>query len=294
MNLRWMIVLPLVVGALGVGAACGKKADTAPPVATPGVTVDRSRAALGSPIVITYQFAVAPGARFDGDYRVFVHFVDADGELMWTDDHEPVPPTTQWKAGETIKYSRTLFIPIYPYVGEASIEVGLYGGRNQGRLSLAGEQRGQRAYKVATLTLLPQTENVFIIFKDGWHLAEVSPENVAVEWQWTKKDASFSFRNPRKDATLLLHLDGQPRFLQTPQLVTVRLGDQTLDSFTLNSKTEVIRRIPVSALKMGGGEMVEIKLSVDKTFVPAQVEGGSRTDTRELGLRVFHVFVEPK
>ena len=40
--------------------------------------------------------------------------------------------------------------------------------------------------------------------------------------------------------------------------------------------------------------MVEVKLSVDKTFVPAHVEGGSPTDTRELGLRVFHVFVEPK
>ncbi len=294
MNLRWTFVSISLVVALAVGPACAKKADTTPPVATPTVTVDRPRAALGSPIVVTYQFAVAPGAHFDADYRVFVHFVDANGELMWTDDHLPDPPTTQWKPGETIKYSRTLFIPIYPYVGEASIEVGLYGGKDQGRLPLAGEQRGQRSYRVANLTLLPQTENIFIIFKDGWHLAEVSPDNVAAEWQWTKKDATIAFRNPRRDATLLLDVDGQPRFMTTPQIVTVKLGDQTLDTFTLDTKAKQIRRIPISALQMGNGEMVEVKLSVDKTFVPAQVEGGSPADTRELGLRVFHVVVEPK
>jgi hypothetical protein len=293
MKLRVIFAWCLVAGGVALGAACAKKADTAPPVATPSVTINRPRAALGSPIEITYQFIVAPGATFDGDYRVFVHFVDADGEMMWTDDHEPVPPTSQWKPGETIKYTRTVFVPIYPYIGEASIEVGLYGGKDQGRLPLAGEQRGQRAYRVATMTLLPQTENIFIIFKDGWHLAEVLPDNVAVEWQWTKKDATFSFRNPRKDVVLMLDLDGQPRLLKEPQVVTVRLGDQVLETFTLDSKTEIIRRIPITALQMGGGDMVEVKLSVDKTFVPAQMEGGSPADTRELGLRVFHVFVEP-
>jgi hypothetical protein len=179
-------------------------------------------------------------------------------------------------------------------VGEASIELGLYGGKPQGRLPLAGEQRGQRAYRVATMTLLPQTENVFIIFKDGWYPAEVSPDNVALEWQWTRKDATISFRNPHKDALLMLHLDGQPRFLPTPQVVTVRLGDQTLETFTLDSKLEVIRRIPITAVQLGGGDMVEIKLSVDKTFVPAMVEGGAPADTRELGLRIFHVYLQPR
>jgi hypothetical protein len=294
MNLRVIFASGVAVGLLLSGTACGKKADTAPPAATPTVTIDHPKAALGSPIDITYQFIVAPGATFDGDYRVFVHFVDADGEMMWTDDHDPVPPTSKWKPGDVIKYTRTLFIPIYPYVGEAFVELGLYGTKVQGRLPLAGQQQGQRAYRVAAMTLLPQTENVFIIFKDGWYPAEVEPDNVAVEWQWTKKDATFSFRNPRKNAVLMLHLDGQPRFLSEPEAVTVWLGDQTLDTFTLASKAEVIRRIPISALQMGSGDMVEMKLSVDKTFVPAKVAGGSSGDPRELGLRVFHVFVAPQ
>jgi hypothetical protein len=294
MNLRVIFASALAVALLAGGAACGKKADTAPPVATPSVTIDHPKAALGSPIDITYQFVVAPGATFDGDYRVFVHFVDADGEMMWTDDHDPVPPTSKWKPGDTIKYTRTLFVPIYPYVGEASVELGLYGTKQQGRLPLAGQQQGQRAYRVATMTLLPQTENVFIIFKDGWHPAEVLPDNVAVEWQWSKKDATFSFRNLRRNAVLMLHLDGQPRFLAEPQVATVWLGEQRLDTFTLDSKADVIRRIPITALQMGSGDMVEVKLSVDKTFVPAKVAGGSSGDPRELGLRVFHVYVAPQ
>src|SRR5207245_8791746 len=54
---------------------------------------------------------------------------------------------------------------------------------------------------------LPQTENVFVMFKDGWHPAETPPDNAAVEWQWTKKEATLSVRNPKKDVVFYLHLD---------------------------------------------------------------------------------------
>jgi len=72
------------------------------------------------------------------------------------------------------------------------VELGLYGTGQQGRLPLAGQQQGQRATSGGD-DAPAQTENVFIIFKDGWHPAEVVPDNVAVEWQWTKKDATCSF-----------------------------------------------------------------------------------------------------
>src|SRR5690554_3505631 len=68
--------------ALSSVVACGPKEDTAPPVATPAFSASRSRAALGSPVDLTYRFTVATNApAFDKDYRVLVHFVDSDGEL---------------------------------------------------------------------------------------------------------------------------------------------------------------------------------------------------------------------
>ena len=81
-------------------AACSQPADEAPPVATPSVGVSRTEAAIGSPIDITYTFAVAPTAPpFAEDYVVFVHFINDDGELMWTDDHRPPTPVREWKPG---------------------------------------------------------------------------------------------------------------------------------------------------------------------------------------------------
>ena len=45
---------------------------------------------------------------------------------------------------------------------------------------------------------------------------------------------------------------------------------------------------PVTAAQLGAGDMAELTIEVDQTFVP----GGG--DTRELGIRVFHAFIEPK
>src|SRR6478735_10011341 len=129
-------------------AACRKKESPAPPVATPTVTLNHEKTPLGSPIDITYKFVVAPDAKFTEDLRVMVHVVDADEELIFAFDHNPPVPTTQWKRGQTVEYTKTVFVPIYPYVGEATIQVGLYSKPSEPRLPLSGDDAGQRAYRV--------------------------------------------------------------------------------------------------------------------------------------------------
>src|SRR5262249_5625551 len=93
-----------------IASSCARKEPEAAPVATPSVTLNRDRAPLGSPIDITYKFVVADGARFDEDYRVMVHVLDTDEEMIWTDDHNPPVPTRQWKPGQTVEYTRTIFL----------------------------------------------------------------------------------------------------------------------------------------------------------------------------------------
>jgi len=49
----------------------------------------------------------------------------------------------------------------------------------------------------------------------------------------------------------------------------------------------------LTADRMGSGDLVEIRIDVDKTFVPALVPAAASKDPRELGVRVFHAFVQP-
>ena len=286
------IFLALVGTVASTATGCRNQEPPAPPVATPSVRINHDKAPLGSPIEITYKFVVQNTGAIDQDYRVMVHVVDTDEELMWTDDHNPPVPTTQWKQGQQVEYTRTIFVPIYPYVGDASIEVGLYSTTNQTRLPLDGEDVGKRAYKVARLQLTPQTENVFTVFKDGWHPAEVAEHNASVEWQWTKKRATLSFKNPKKDSLFYLELHGAG-VIDEPQQVQVSLGGEALDRFTLGPKEEVLRKIPLPAARLGSVDIAELEISVDKTFVPALLDPNSK-DPRELGVRVFHAFVDAR
>jgi hypothetical protein len=278
-----------------VGAtACHRKQAEPLPVATPSFSVNETRVPLGSPVEVTYKFTVAKDApKIDGDYRVFVHFLDSDKERMWTDDHDPPVPTSQWKPGQVIEYTKTMFVPVYPYMGATTVLMGLYSQSSDSRLPLAGENNGQRAYTVGKIELLPQTDNVLVIFKDGWHPAETPPDNAAVEWQWTKKEATLSIRNPKKDAVFYLHLDS-PGGFNEPQQVTVTLGDQVIDQFTIQPRQELIRKPVITAAQFGTADTVDLKISVDKTYVPAVITNGANRDSRELGVRVFHAYIQPK
>ena len=258
------------------------------------MTLSRDRAPAGSPIDITYRFEVAKDAQISGDYRVMLHVVDADEERMWDDDHDPQIPTSQWKPGQVIEYTRTVFVPIFPYLGEATLNVGLYSATNQDRLVLQGEHVGQRAYRAARLEILPQTENLFTVFKDGWHPAEVAGDNALVEWQWTKQVATLAFRNPKRDATFYLEFDSPGGDYIGAQAIQVSLGGQLIETLTLEPRGRMLRRIPLTAAQIGSTEVAEIQIAVDKTFTPAQVPAAGSKDPRVLGIRVFHAFIEPR
>jgi hypothetical protein len=293
-----IVLLAAAAASLG---SCRHKAPPEPAMATPSVTLSQDKAPLGSPIEVTYRFDVASDApAFAEDYRVFVGVVDADQELMWTDDHDPPVPTKQWKPGQRIEYVRTVFIPVYPYIGDASFHMGLYSSTTQKRLPLAGQDAGQRAYTVAKLQLLPQTESVLTTPKEGWNGPETPPNDSKTEWQWTKKkQATLVFKNPKRDSLFYLDLDfvlppfdRRPDVFPDGQHVQVRLGDKVVDEFKLAPGLRLLRKIPLTAVQMGSQDIAELTLEVERTFVPALLPGSSSKDPRELGVRVFHTYIE--
>lgn len=288
---RIRVLLAAVVTAAAV--ACGGE-RVEPGLATPALTISPSRAALGSPVEMTVKFVVASDApAFGEDYRVFVHVMDQDGENLWRDDHDPPTPTTGWKPGQTIEYSRTSFVPVVPYNGPATVQVGLYSAKSGERLALTGEHMGQHAYRVASLELAPQSENVFLMFKDGWQPAEVSDQDSALEWQWTKQQATIVFSNPRKDAVLYLQYDGRPDLFSEPQHVRLLIGEQEIDAFDLTSPNPTIRQTRIPGAAFGDQDKVELRIDAGRAFVPSQLSGGNSGDNRELGMRIYHAYLRP-
>jgi hypothetical protein len=290
---RWFafIILLLITTA---GASCRRPADTDPAlVATPEVTIDRGEAPVASPVEMTYRFTTLPGMKLTKDYTVFVHFVDADGELMWTDDHQPPVSTSQWKPGEAVEYARTMFIPKFPYEGATYVETGLYLPETGERVKMDGESTGQRAYRVASFNLRLQSDAPFIVFTEGWHDAEVSGEGSGVEWQWTRKQGTLAFKNPMRDALLYLQVD-QPVAGQGARHVEVRLGETIIDQFDLMGTQREIRKVAIAKDQFGDGETVTMTITPDQTIVPSSIPSLRSTDNRELGVRVFRAYLTPK
>jgi len=288
MRMRVRLTVSAALLAALAASGCHGKQDSEPAVATPSLTFSKDRAPIGSAVTLTYKFVVAPDAKFDKDYYVFVHVLDPEGEQMWTDDHMPPTPTSKWKPGETIEYKRTIFVQNYPYIGEANVRLGLYDLTTGKRLVLNAPEVSRREYLVAKFQVLASSENIFLVYKDGWHPAEVDQKNPQNEWQWTKKTATVSFKNPKKDSTLYLEYDARVDLFTPPQQVTLKIGDQAVGQFAADSKARTLLTFPLTAAQLGTGDLVDLVIDVDKTFKP----GG--TDPRELGIRIFHLYVEPK
>jgi hypothetical protein len=282
---RGLVPAFLVAFAL---AGCHGQQQNEPAVASASLSFGKDRVPIGSAVTLTYKFVVTPDAKFDKDYWVFVHVLDPEGEQMWTDDHLPPTPTSKWQPGQTIEYTRTLFVPNYPYIGEAIVRLGLYDPATGKRLVLNAQEASRREYIVTRVQILPSSENIYLIPKDGWHPTEVDTKNPQVEWQWTKKTATIAFKNPKKDATLYMQYDARVDLFTPPQQVVLKIGNQQVGQFTADAKGPRLVTFPLTAAQLGSADMVELTIDVDKTFKP----GGS--DPRELGIRVFHTYVEPK
>ena len=91
----------------------------------------------------------------------------------------------------------------------------------------------------------------------------------------------------------MFYLDYNSRtdvFADVPQTVTVRVGNQVLQSFVADTAGRRIRRIPLPPEALGPGYWVDMDITVDRTFVPATRLAGAR-DRRELGIQVYRAFV---
>jgi hypothetical protein len=246
------------------------------------------------PVELDVKFAIAPDAPpFQEDYTVFVHVVDDDGRMIGGADHIPPTPTKEWKAGSTIEYKQPVYAPISDYVGDASFVVGLYSKSSGERLPLAGEVIEPRGVKAGSFEIRERSEPFAVLFREGWHAAE-APEGSGVQWRWSTKSSTLVFANPKREVEFTLEVDQPNKVFSVAQHVEIRLRDAVVDDFDLEPGAPLVRKIALRPEQLGEGQTVELTVVPDKTFVPARLAALQSNDTRQLGVRVFRAFVQPK
>lgn len=281
------VVVLLLLG----GLSCGARSE---PVAAIDLELERSAAPQGAFVAAELSLTLLPAfAPLDRDYRVFVHFLDPDGQLLWADDHDPPVPSREWRRGQTLSYGRRLAIPEDAHVGEATIAVGLYHPPLGERLPLAGEHLGQLSYRGGRLTIEAAAARNLLTYEYGWYDQEFEQSGGrGARWRWTAEVAGVSFPNPYSDAVLQLLLDGRPDLAPGGrQEVDVLAGGEPLDRIVLESRDRQFVEVMLPAARLGGGRTARIEIRVQPTFVPSAAAGSTSIDDRRLGVRVHHAFV---
>lgn len=262
------------------------------PIGIVRLALDRASVPPGGSLEATFQFDLAPDFQpLTEDHVVSLQMFDQNEVLLWSAEHAPPVPTTAWQPRQSIRYTQSIRIPAYPYIGPAIVAVSLHSSVSGTRLALAGDDLGGLAYRVASLTLVTPHESSFVMYDEGWHQLEFDVVN-RTSWRWSTDRAVLSFRNPNSAARLLLELQGRPNLFDAPQQLTLVVGGNTLDKVTLDSAAPVRLDYHLTVADLGEAADVRVELLIDQTFEPAALDAGAR-DTRELGIRLIDAYVEP-
>lgn len=284
--------LVIAIALLGVTAAVPISCNREKPSITPKLQINKKSAEMGTPIEVTYSFSTKKNyvALFK-DMTVFVHFIDPRGVRRFQDDHQPPKPTRDWRPEGNYNYTRTVFIPKNIPAGEYDVVLGIYSPTKGERVPMEGKQFRNRAYQMSKLLIEIPPQEPVMQFASGWYDPESEATDIGTSWRWTKKEAVLKVRNPNADALLYLKVDGVPeRFKDGPQNFTVTVGQNAIDTFPITTNMPISKKYNVPQSSLGDGKTVEVRVSVDKTFIPAQIDSKSR-DTRELGVRIYQLYL---
>ena len=163
------------------------------------------------------------------------------------------------EAGAERSSTRGRLRAVYPYIGLATVQMGLYSPKDGKRSAADG--RRQRTARL-------QGRHAEPVAADREHLRHVQgrmasagsrPDNATVQWQWTKKIATIAFRNPKARVTLYL-MPTIPDDVQAKRSRS-RCGERAaVDTVTITPKREVIHADSRSPRALGTGEMAEVRL----------------------------------
>jgi hypothetical protein len=236
---------------------------------------------------LTDQFSGLKG----DDYLVFVHFWRLKTkEMLLQDDHKPEKPVTQWKAGDSISYSRVAFIP--QFLDEFDID---FEGYEEVKLTIGLFQPKVEGSKIVLFEKVLTVESASEkapekVYDEGWHQPETDPkiQNPNEKtWRWTGKRAVCIVENPRKEALLIVR-GGVDKAILADQKVIIKIDDVVLDEF-IPETAKFDKTYVISPEKLGTEDEFKLIFETDKTFIPSALNKDVN-DSRELGIQVFFLY----
>ena len=112
----------------------------------------------------------------------------------------------------------------------------------------------------------------------------------SLERTWTKKDALVAFKNPKKDILVYLEADTNAKAFDAPPVLTLAVAGKTGVVVPIADSEIFMKKVRVKAADLGTEEWVDLRLSMNQSFVP-KVKNLNAMDDRELGLMVYHLYV---
>ncbi len=237
---------------------------------------------------MTYHWKMAADFQvFEDNHPVFVRFHQGD-RLLLQDDYLPEIPSSEWEAGREYEWTRKIYIP--PFIDEfdpdfkgsevLTLSIGL-----TDTLGAPMESGTVLLRKKLRVSLSPLTPAV--LYMDGWYETGPDPEDPEREGRWTGREARCLIDNPERDAFLVIRGSVHPE-APLGQEITFSIDDTILDRFVPEERT-FEKSFPIPRERLGDKKDFFLKITVDRTFVPAREMPGSR-DTRELGVFVSFLY----
>ncbi|MCI0470211.1 MAG: hypothetical protein L0Y73_00970 [Candidatus Aminicenantes bacterium] len=283
-------ILAVIISMLLSFASCGKQSGAR------GVklNIEIQPATITDELYVkmNYEFTLTNDFQgFDKENMVFVHFWrKKHEEMLMGDDHLPEQKLTGWKKGDTIKYSRIIFIPKfldeYEIDFEGDEEIELTAGVYVPEIARSKKVLFKKVLKIQAASLnAPE-----VVYDEGWWQVETDLKIKMPEertWRWTTKKAVCVIANPKKESLLILTGRVDKTQLKD-QKVIFKLNEQLLEEF-IPEEDGFEKRYVITPGMMGNAEEFTLAIETDKAFIPAAVIPGSK-DTRELGIRIYKLY----
>jgi hypothetical protein len=258
----------------------------------PSISIDTDKLTGNSLIKLKYRWKT--GKDFVQPLEALlakIHFVDAQGEIYFQDDHTISPSPSHWKPDEEYSYERNLYIPLIPRIIQLNVLMGLYDPLKPAKYFLDGTAFSRDKYLVGKISVSPPQKaddlpGARIEYAEGWYGIERDAA-LKSSWRWMGERSVCTLKNPGREAQLFIKGWVPTASLSKASNIKITLGGRELCQYkSIENEFETIFAIGTDEFK--DNATLPLVIETDASYVPS--ETGKSTDNRRLGIMIKNLY----